>query len=391
MLVLLIACQPVEGLSGDLLLWYAADDADTNVLGMMVAEYEETESHVNIIALPIPADELADRYTSAAAQGLGPDVVLGSAEFIHQWAKNGLIKPVDASSMNVTLPVAQLATVYQEQTYGVPLAVYPLVLYYNTDRVSEPAVDLNQWLVQAREGQRILLHNRLQALFWGVPAFNGTLMDNTGQITLAFEPVLNWLSWLKTAQADGDLIISRDDILLQDRFLSGDAAYILADSRFLMQATSMLTDTVGITTLPRGISPSGSLVEVEAFMLNKNAGPVQTEVATHLISYLTNAEQSATWLRETGRVPANQNTRVDRRLYPFLAIVAEEAKFGLPYSADIDLTTLRQLGGILFADVLSGSDTPENALCEFGRNLQAGYPDQFNIAEWVSTCGLEEE
>lgn len=389
---LLLSCQSSEILSGDVLLWYAADEADARVLTTMLADYEMDEPDINVVAVSIPVDELAGQYATAASQGLGPDIVLSSAENIHVWASTGVIRQIDPADFNdLVRPIAQQATYYRQQSYGVPLAVNPLVLYYNTTQINEAAQTLDVWLDQARNGQRILLHNHPESLFWGVKTFGGTLMDTEGNITLTPRPLIEWLNWLQTTQSGGDLVLSRDLKLLQERFLAGEAAYMTGDSRFILQASTTLTGTIRMAPLPAGQEKSGSLVEVETFMINRHAEARQVAIATHLIRYLTNAEQSATWLRETGRIPANQEVRIDQRLYPLLSPATGGVDAGIPYTNDIDLIMLHELSNPLFADVLSGNSEPQDAVCEFGRRLREAYPDQVDIALWEPICIFGEE
>lgn len=389
MLFFLSACQPDSSLSGDVLLWYGADETTTTVLESMLAEFEASEPMIKVIAVPILADELAERFVVAAQQGLGPDILLGSAENIHTWANANLIQPLDADVLqdNKFLQAVQ-ATQFKQQNYGVPLAVHPPILYYNKDRVKIPATTLDDWLAQATEGNRILIHNRFQTLFWGVSTMGSDFMNTNGQIVLEADALLTWLNWLKTAQNDGELIITRDGSLLQQSFLSGQAGYIIEDTAFLNTATTVLSDTLGIATLPKASFTSGSLIDVEAFMLNKHAAPTQVEIAKELILFLTNPEQSAVWLRETRRVPANRNTSVDQQLYPMLAAVAREARFGIYHTADIDIVRLREAGNVMFGDVLTGVVEPDEAVCQFGRYLQDNYPDMFDPIQWESVCDL---
>lgn len=334
LLLLLIGCQatgdaPVES-KGKILLWHGWTEAEANTLASVLQKFNEIHPNVTVISQPVPAENLLRQYEQTARLGLGPDLFIGPGEWLVPLADQGLIldvSPFAPATENYFTRAVRTMT-YGDKLYGLPLALRPVALYFNTGLVAMPPATLEDWLAQAANGRPVAMDVNFLPSFWGLQAFGGRLFDDTGRIVLDEGGYANWLRWMQSAQSAPGMILSRDDASLRDLFFSGKAAYYTGSPDDLPAARAALgEESVGVTSLPGGpVGPSGPLLNVEAIYFNPASRPQQTEQALMLGAFLTNATQATTLLREISRIPANRTVPVDSRLHPAEAGFAAQAR-----------------------------------------------------------------
>ncbi len=343
LLLLLVACQgqPAESTNssaassrGKILLWHSWEGTEAQVLAAVLREFDQIYPNLSVISQAVPASELRQRYEQAARLGLGPDLFIAPGEWLVPLAEEELIqdlRPYAPSTENY-LSSALASLTYEQALYGLPLALRPMALYYNTALVDSPAATLDEWLAQTANGRSAAINVNFSAAFWGIQAFGGDLFDETGRTVLDQGGFANWLSWLRSAQSTPGMILSRDVDSLRDLFFSGKAAYYTGSPDDLPAARAALgVDGVSVTVLPAGPNgPSGPLLHVEAIYFNQASPAAQTRQALVLAAFLTNTTQSTTLMRELGRVPANRAVQVDPRLHPAEAGFAAQARTAVP-------------------------------------------------------------
>jgi len=378
-LFLLLSCtaSDEEQLSGRILLWHRFDEADTVVLHGMLTKFSEIYPAVQVVSAAIPPDELLTRYENTAAQGLGPDLLIGANDWIHQLAQGELIKDIsgDMSDTSAYLSGAveslRLSDPSLEQEpeepvplYGLPLSLRPVALYYNAKLVSTPATTLDELLAHAAKGQQVTLNSNFDEAFWGIQAFGGQLFDQDGRVILDQGGFANWLRWLKKAQNEPGVIVNKDDLTLRELFIEERAAYYVAGPEVLPLLQEQMGATIGVVPLPAGPhGASGPLLRVETIMFNPASSRNQSKLALELAKFLTNIEQNTVLMRETRRVPANQQLRVDPRAFPLIAGFAAQARSAVPMSNWAQMAVVRELGSNSYTEVLQGvTDLTEAAV-----------------------------
>lgn len=343
LLLWLTACQGQQAESGassgassrgKILLWHSWEGTEAQVLSAVLREFDQIYPNLSVISQAVPANELRQRYEQAARLGLGPDLFIAPGEWLVPLAEAGLIQDLRAyePATENYLSSALASLTYEQALYGLPLALRPMALYYNTALVDRPAATLDEWLAQTANGRSAAINVNFSAVFWGIQAFGGDLFDDTGRTVLDQGGFANWLSWLRNAQAAPGMILSRDVDSLRDLFFSGKAAYYTGSPDDLQAARAALgADGVSVAVLPAGPNgPSGPLLHVEAIYFNQATPAAQTRQALLLAAFLTNATQSTTLMRELGRVPANRTVPVDPRLHPAEAGFAAQARTAVP-------------------------------------------------------------
>ena len=363
---LLLACFVLAGcgrqeskqLSGRILVWHSRSETETAALERIFDKFTGIYPGVDVISVRVPPQELRERYKRAAALGLGPDLVVGPSAWIPALADAGVIRPIGTLPVatDAYLPNALANASYRGELYGVPFSLHPVALYYNSKLVEAPAKTLPDLLSQAEQGQNVAITTLFDKAFWGVPAFGGRLFDDDGRVALDEGGFADWLNWLKKAQDAPGMFLSRDEATLLDLFLEQRVAYYVAGPAILPMAWEKLgEENVGVVPLPAGPEgPAGPFLRVEALMFNTSSSERQANLALALSQFLTNAEQSATLVREVGLVPANRRVRVDRRAYPAVGgfVTQSYSAVSVPNTPQMDL--ISELADSIYTQVLEG-------------------------------------
>ncbi len=129
-----------------------------------------------------------------------------------------------------------------------------------------------------------------------------------------------WLTWLNEIQHEPGIILNTDDKALEEMFVTGKVTYYVNDPAELPDLELRMSPAqIGVAPLPSGPDgPSGPLLPLEAVMLSTASSDDQSTIALAVAHYLTNSQQSTTFMRDLGRIPANRNVEVDPRIYPNL-------------------------------------------------------------------------
>jgi arabinogalactan oligomer/maltooligosaccharide transport system substrate-binding protein len=379
-------------LHGRILLWHSWSVEETAVLEQILQQFMDIHPGVTIIATAIPANELLTRYENAAPQGLGPNLLIGDADWIPDLAAEGYIADFGSdkvSSFNFLPPaIRALRLPNDEGLYGLPLSVSTNVLYYNISQVERAAVTLEELWLQAEDGRIVALPTTFDDAYWGIPTFGEALFNDDGNFTLTESGFLGWLNALKEVQEIPNVVLSRDVTALQQLFLSERAAYYVGRSEEMPVLQAALGEfAVGVASLPSGpVGSSRSLLWMEAVMLNTASSAQQTAVALEIAQFLTNQEQSTLLMRQAGRVPANRRVEVNRQIYPAMSGFVIEARTAMTLPKHLSVQEITELGDLTYANVLSGLLTPLEAVCDFGRGVLEIAPALRAQATLPMTC-----
>lgn len=388
--LVLAACRAVQDnddeLSGTVILWHGWSPRDTRLLEEVLDDYEEIHPGVSIVEVAVPAEELNSRYQGAAAEGLGPDLLLGNSNSIRELANSEVIRAIepDAIAAGALVSGSLATTTYQGTVFGTPMSLFLQSLYYNRSLVEETPATLDELLRQAAEGKAIAFVPRFEEAYWGIQGFGQGLFDADGNFTLAESGFAEWLAWLAEAQNQPGVILNVDEKSLFDLFARGQLAYYVNGPEEQESLEAALgQDAFGVTTLPSGPEgPAGPLLSSEAIMLYVFSSPEQALIAKDLVDFLVDQQQSIRFMRSLGHVPANSLVTVDPRLYPTVAGFSEQAKTAVVLPNKLKTKELEEIGDRAYATVLRGSATPEQAVCRFGQAvivLQEFREDQVSL------------
>jgi len=362
-----------DALSARILVWHSWTSEEAEVLEEALLDFQEIHPEVGIISASIPPGDLLSQFRQSAANGLGPDLLLGSSEWIQELAKAGLIRPLDEEDVgDHSLESGLLSTtIYQNIAYGIPLSLGPQALYYNKTLVDQPATTLDEFLKQAAEGNEVAFVPRFVEAYWGIQAFGDGLFDRRGNFTLAGSGFTEWLEWLSAAQNEPGVILNVDGDALLELFVQGSVVYTIAGpGEQTILKDKMGDHAFGVTPLPAGpAGPAGPLLPAESLLLYTFSSNDQARVATTLAQFLANQQQSIRFMRDLDHVPANPRVSVDPRIYETVSGFAKQAETAVILPSELDRNQLYATGDRAYASVLSGLLTPEEAVCRFGQEV----------------------
>lgn len=356
----LSACGLVNPGQTHIVLWHSWPDADAEMLAQAVSRYEGIFDGARVVLTHVPDNQMRQRYQDAVTQGLGPDLFIGAGRWARELHAAGQLAPVepDLVDPSVYYAGALSALTLDDRLHGVPLSLKPPALIYNRNLVEAPPENLDALLQRASEGQAVGLNSRFERLLWGLSAFGGRLFDEEGRVVLDDGSLANWLNWLLTAEDLQSVVLSRDEATLISLFQQERLAYLSGTPELYERlSAAMGAENLSVTPFPQGPSgPAGPLLYLDALYFSPASSPNQHAAALNLASFLTNIEQSTTFMRELGRVPANRNVRVDPRAYPIVSAFLAQSRTATPIStrepfdvllAEGDAATLRVLEGVL--------------------------------------------
>ncbi len=365
--------EPQEGLSGRIILWHGWTGNESDILTRTIRQFEEVNPGLDVTVVSLPEEELLSRYQTAASDGLGPDLMIGSSEWTQELVADGDIRPLsdrELRSRNFS-PVVAETVMFEDTFYGLPLFLFPGALYYNTKLSQDLPLTLTEMLEQAEEGKNVAFVPRFQHAHWGIQAFGQGLYDSEGNFTLAESGFTEWLTWLNDAQNRSGMILNIDETSLVELFAAGNVAYLVGDPDLLPDISSLMAEEdFNVALLPSGpIGLAGPLMPIETAFFNPASSAEQVTNASALALYLFSSQQSITFMRELNRVPANPAIQVDPRIYTKVVGFSEQAVSAVSLPNDLHREEFFRLGDQAYSNVLSGFLSPEEAVCRFGRQV----------------------
>lgn len=398
MSLILFGCQNQQpgsqNLAGRIIIWHSWNSAETAVLEEVLNGFEEINPDVTIIRLALAPQDLLFRFRQSAQEGVGPDLLIGSDDWIQELVRARLIRPYISDGTVPVNALAQQAISYQDEWYGLPISLHPYALYYNRSLVEDsPARTLDDLLQQAAEGQRVAFVPRFEDAYWGIRTAGPNLFDQAGNLDLANSGLVPWLAWLTMAQNRPGVILNVDEASLQELFMQGRITYFVAgpDKQVLFESV-MGEDAFGVTTLPSGPGgTAGPLLPIEMMYLYEYSSPEQAILARALAEFLSNQQQGIRFMRELARVPANPLITVDARIYPNVSGFSRQANTAVVLPNFWDKTSLVAAGNRAYAAALSGALTPESAVCIFGQEVVAAQPAAADRVILPTNCTLPAE
>lgn len=440
-LLLLVGCggetQVGEEINGRVLIWHTFDASEEAVFDQLLSNFAELHPEVRITDERFSAEALEQTFPEQAASGLGPDIVILPTAHINELVDAGLIRDIraalgeDGSIHADQFLTSALDTVRDgEQVYGLPLSLSTFGLYYNKALLGEeptdsatisdlttvltqqpitdtaalealvnetepilPATDLEQLLQQANSGQRVAMLSTFYDAFWGVQAFGGQLFDEEGRVLLNQGGFANWLSWLKRAQLNPNIILSQRDETLFDLFTQGETTYYIGRSDTLpILQEAMGAENVGVVRLPslQG-KAAGPFLEVNALLFSEASAANSADAALHLGQFLTSTEQQTELALVAGQIPANHHVQIDPRVAPLVAEFVAQSRTSIPISLSNRgrVNEIIALGDTLYGQVLVGEATVVAAANDLTEQINSNYGlESLATSEVTEDCAL---
>jgi maltose/maltodextrin transport system substrate-binding protein len=158
--LVLAASQAVAQKDLRLLVWINGDKG-YNGLQKVGDAFEKVSGVKVVVQHPEGAP---DKFQAAAGAGKGPDIFCWPHDRVGEWAKSGLIVPVQPPRRirNEIEPSAWGAFVWNGQTWGYPIAIEAIGLIYNKALVKTPPASFDEVIALDRE----LAKQDKKAILW---------------------------------------------------------------------------------------------------------------------------------------------------------------------------------------------------------------------------------
>jgi maltose-binding protein MalE len=128
--------------SGSLVIW--ADPSYAKVLPPFINEFTRRNPGVTARVVEVPFDQTLSQLQQAGSSGQGPDLFIGTHEWLGALVPAGAVAPIDlGQKKGAFVPVTVQAFTYDGQVYGVPFAFQNVALLRNTNLVPEAPATWN--------------------------------------------------------------------------------------------------------------------------------------------------------------------------------------------------------------------------------------------------------
>ncbi len=358
--LLLVSCTQEPGvglvLEQRLLLWHDWQGPEAGLLQDLLDFYSDENPNVEIIIVPVPEDDLVDRYLDNTSSGVGPDIVLADSWRIYNILQNAPAADVRhiMETNDLRFQTASLEPFADgDRLHALPFSMNTLVLFFNKGLVDEAPRDLAGLEEAVIEGKGVAINTNFVDSSWGIGAFAGSILNEDGELSLAEGGFVNWVDYLRGSRSRPGVIAHADSEELRRAFIDGDVAFYVGRSseypllleglrqKVTQQQEALLgepeaqaeerngadpgsqtpaaagithvEDILGVSDLPFGPlkRPSSPQLYVDGLMLNPDSSAAEKKESALLATFLTNRQQQERIAGySTGRVPANAQIRL---------------------------------------------------------------------------------
>lgn len=386
LLLLLTGCQ-VRSDPHTLVLWHAWGGNELQTLRRLIKGFEAEFPDDTIYALPVPFDQLKNKYQRAASAGGGPDLLISSTDWFSDLVQAGLVAPVDGLVPEsfwdrfLTFTLAPLhsrpSPGTRSRLFAVPESYEVVAVYYNRSLIAAVPPDTDAWI---RTAVRLTSGNRFGLVFntgfyfsaGYLFGFGGRLFDEDGRPAMAAAPVEAWLRFLKRLR-DTKEIIARNDYGKADAlFKEGKAAMILNGPWALADYQKALGKKLGVGLLPRVSAtgqPAAPFIGVKNFMVNANSDEVHRRLAMKFVEFCTRPASQRILMEGAGHLPANRAVPLPEGSP--VSVFATQARVGTPLPTTAIMSALWEPLDKVIEQVLSEGKPPAVALQEGQRLIGA--------------------
>lgn len=301
---------PPAAEEGTLTLW--VDETRAPIVTQLGDEFE-TATGQQIAVYQVGFGDIRDRLLLYGPTGEGPDIIIGAHDWLGQLATNGLVEPLDLSTVSADIdPVALGAFTYDAgdgaQVYGLPYAAEAIALYYNTDLVPTPPATWDELIqtattLQADEAlgleQAFVLQEKDPYHSYPLLTANGGYIfgENTDgtynpeDVGLDSPGGLAYGQMLDQMVKDGLLRAGVTYDTMISLFNAGDSAMFMTGPWALGGDAGIRAggQPFGVAPIPAGTQDARPFVGVQGFMVSADA-PNKLLAETFLTEYLATTE-----------------------------------------------------------------------------------------------------
>lgn len=359
---------------GTITLWHAWDETRRPALLRRIAAFQELYPDVQFDVLYVPSVDLRASFEAAVAEGGGPSILLGPAEwgpelYAHGWTADlnslvgsGLLDRLNPAGVAMAQAGGALA--------GLPVSLSGVVLYRNQELVLAPPLTLDDLLLQAKAatgGEQIGAILERSFFFAGghLLGLGGHWSDEAGMPAFADDAGAAWVTLLgKFGQAGPVDYAGENDLEL---FKEGRVGFIV-DGTWNRAA---LAEAIGAQNLAIDPWPAVEEGRLSGFVQAENlylrpgdlGDPGGDLSLPWLFTEFLLSPESQVGLLEVGLIPATLPEKLPKvEIDPLLEQAMEALAGGAPYPVTIDVSLYSTALDSAVRSVFEAGAPPEEAL-----------------------------
>ena len=367
------------------LMWHSYRGTDEQALEQLVDRFNASQSNYRVDLLAIPNDAYPAKLTSAIPTDHGPDLFIFGHDRIGGWAREGYLAPsdTDVAALKEEFAASALAALaFEGHTYGLPLAVKSVALFYNRSLIPHPPDTTDELVRLARkntesDGSRYGLAYPIADFYYHAAwlhGFGGTEFLEPGHRVVIDTPeAVAALEFVRHLALDERVIPEEpSSTLVTSLFNGGKVAMVINGPWFASELTPGLDYGVAVLPVVSATGkPMAPMLTVEAAFVSAHAR--QPEGARAFARFLVSTPSAV--LRATlGRqVVATRSAFSDPtvRADPLLLAFEAQAERATPMDNTPDMESVWEPEKRALTAVMSGSLSPQDALGQAQRRLNA--------------------
>ncbi len=372
--VLLAGCAGGgDGGGGDasentLTVWIDSNRAEA--MKEVAATFEE-EKGIKVDLVIRDFGKLRDDFTAQVPTGKGPDITIGSHDFIGAWVRDGVIAPVELGDKAADFEkVALEAVAYDGKSYGLPYAIENVAILRNTALAESTPATFDEMIAQGQaagttypfligldenNGDSFHLYPFQTSFGSQVFAQNEDGSYDGTQLTLGGPEGVAYAQWLGVQGAAGILKPGLTPDLAKSAFNEGQAPYFISGPWNVPDAQAAGID-VAVDPIPSaGGEEARPFVGVQAFFVSaksKNA----LAANEFLVNYLATEEVQTALFEVGGRAPALTASFEAAQSDPIVAGFAKVGANGVPMPSVPQMGSVWEDWGKAQVAIMKGAD-----------------------------------
>jgi arabinogalactan oligomer/maltooligosaccharide transport system permease protein len=362
-------------LVAQVVLWHAYRADEQRALEACVAQWNQTHGDAHVEAVALPFDGYASKLEAAIPRGNGPDLFVGSHEAIGDWARLGLIEPLEARLPAATFDAFVDGTVAPLRTgghlFGLPLAFKSLALFYRRDLVPTPPRTTDELVALARAtrakqpGHYALAYEAGSFFYhaaW-LHGFGGHILDAHDQPALTSEGAVASVAFVRLLAAEQLLPAESTSVVAAQLFNDGRAAMTINGPWFAGDIAPGVPWAVAPLPIVSATGlPAAPLVTIEALLLPARAH--EPAAALAFASWLAGPDGAQIRARIGRQTVAARAAWDDPQIAadPLLAAFRAQLAATVPMSNALQMRQVWEPAQQALRQVLRGAAEPRAAL-----------------------------
>ncbi|MFT4157316.1 MAG: maltose ABC transporter substrate-binding protein [Microbacterium sp.] len=354
---------------GTLTVWIDSNRADAM---KPIAEQFEEEKGIKVDLVIRDFGKLRDDLTAQVPTGKGPDITIGSNDWIGALVNDGVIAPIELGDKLAEFEkVATDAITYDGKTYGVPYAIENIAILRNTALAPDPTPATYDEMIAAgkatgaeypflvgldeNNGDPYHLYALETSFGNEVFAQSSDGSYDSSKTTLGDAGGSEYATWLAEQGAAGILKPGLQPDLAKAAFNEGRAAYYLSGPWNVPDAQAAGID-VAVDPIPSaGGQPAKPFVSVQAFFISAKS---ENALAANefLVNYIGTEEVQDALFEVGGRQPALTASAEKAASDPIIAGFAAAAENGVPNPSNPEMGVVWEDWGKTEVAILKGAD-----------------------------------